>query len=77
MMGIIGGLIAIVVGIFLFTIVTWGTSWFVLFLKGLAAVVPAILVIGGLIAIAVGIGSVKDEMALKKKEEPKKEEEKK
>ena len=71
MLGIIGGIIAVVLGI-------WGLiNWWELFLKGLAACVPAILVVGGLTAIAVGIGSIRDESALKKKEEPKKEEEKK
>lgn len=50
-------------------------SWWDLFLKGLKATVPAMLIFGGAIAVIAGISELKDEAAAKKEE--KKEEEKK
>ena len=51
---ILGGIVAIILGIF--GLITW---W-LLFLKALAALVPFILVVGGALAVIVGISSVKE-----------------
>ena len=59
---VIGGIVAIVLG--LCGLVTW---WG-LFLKALAATVPSILILGGLIALAAGFSEIKDSMGAKKEE---------
>ncbi|MDD3726486.1 MAG: hypothetical protein PHI44_04760 [Candidatus Ratteibacteria bacterium] len=67
---LIGGIIAVILGV-------WGLAvWWHLFVKALAAAVPFLLLIGGVIAIAAGISDIKDKMEEKKekKEEEKKEE---
>jgi small neutral amino acid transporter SnatA (MarC family) len=61
---IIGGIVAVAIGLIWFFA---GKLWFELWavLKG---VLPAILVGGGLIAIIAGISSIKDKIAAKKEE---------
>ena len=57
MMALIGGLIAVIVGII-------GMSqWYALFLKALLASVPAMLILGGALAIYLGIEEIKDKRA--------------
>ena len=54
MTALIGGLIAVILGII-------GISqWYALFFKGLLASVPAMLILGGALAIYLGIEEVKD-----------------
>ncbi|MCK5594692.1 hypothetical protein KAI19_00770 [bacterium] len=68
MWSLIGGIIAVVVG-------AMGLiKWFSLFVKGLEATIPAILVLGGIAAVAAGISSIKDDIAAKKEKEEEKEE---
>ncbi|MCK5533890.1 hypothetical protein KAI68_02150 [bacterium] len=70
MLSIIGGLVFLVVG--LLGVIVWsGDLWIVL--KGS---LPLMAVLGGLVAVAAGISSVKDERAAKKEEEESKSEEK-
>ena len=59
---ILGGVVAIILG------VLGLIKWWLLFLKALAALVPFILVVGGIFAIIIGISSVK-ERAEEKREE--------
>ena len=68
---IIGGLIAMVVGVIL-VIVWWREFYELVF-----GFIPPILFFGGLIAIIAGFSSIKDAMRTKKLEEETKEEEKK
>ena len=57
MTALIGGLIAVVLGII-------GISqWYALFLKALLASVPAMLILGGALAIYLGIEEIKDKRA--------------
>jgi hypothetical protein len=68
---VIGGVVSLLLGV-------WGiVTWWELFVKGLKAAVPAILILGGLIALFAGISEIKDSIASKKREEEKKKEEKK
>ncbi len=67
MWSLIGGIAAIVLGALGLKI------WWLLFLKGLAATVPAILVLGGIAAVAAGISSIKDDIAVKKEKDEEKE----
>ena len=57
MMALIGGLIALVIGIIGISI------WYLLFLKALLAGVPAMLILGGALAIYLGIEEIKDKRA--------------
>jgi len=59
---ILGGVVAIILG------VLGLIKWWLLFLKALAALVPFVLVVGGVFAVIVGISSVK-ERAEEKREE--------
>ena len=68
---LIGGIIAVVLGV-------WGlASWFSLFLKGLQAMVPFLLLVGGVIAIAAGVSDLKDRAEEKKEKEEAEKEDKK
>ena len=67
---IIGGTVAVVIGIMLIFI------WNEAFSMGLKFMVMLILLFGGLIAVIAGISEIKDNITVKK-EEGKKEEEKK
>lgn len=66
-LSIIGGLVFSVAGVILLL------AWWPLFVKALMATVPAIFIIGGLVALVGGINELK-ESAGQKKEEPAKEE---
>ncbi len=74
MWALIGGMVAVVLGI-------WGLiGWWGYFIKALMALVPILALIGGAVAIASGLSDIKDKIAEKKekaKEPEKKEEEKK
>lgn len=59
---ILGGIVAIILGILGLI------KWWLLFLKALAALVPFILVVGGVLAVIVGISSVKEKMEEKREE---------
>jgi uncharacterized membrane protein HdeD (DUF308 family) len=59
---ILGGVVAIIFG------VLGLINWWALFLKALAALVPFILLIGGIFTVIIGISSVK-ERAEEKREE--------
>lgn len=57
MTALIGGLIAVILGII-------GISqWYALFFKGLLASVPAMLILGGALAIYLGVEEIKDKRA--------------
>jgi len=57
MTALIGGLIAVVLGII-------GISqWYALFFKALLASVPAMLILGGALAIYLGVEEIKDKRA--------------
>ena len=59
---ILGGIAAVILGILGLI------NWWLLFLKALAALVPFILLIGGIFAIIIGISSIK-ERAVEEREE--------
>ncbi len=59
---IIGGIVAIILG------AAGLINWWDLFLKGLKATVPVILIFGGIIALMAGISEMKDAAAAKKEE---------
>ncbi len=59
---ILGGIVAIILGILGLI------KWWLLFLKALAAFVPFILVVGGLLAVIVGISSVKERIEEQREE---------
>ncbi|HBY57878.1 MAG TPA: hypothetical protein DEG96_08500 [Candidatus Atribacteria bacterium] len=59
---ILGGVVAIVLG------VLGLIKWWLLFIKALAALVPFVLVVGGIFAFIIGVSSVK-ERAEEKREE--------
>ena len=57
MTALVGGLVALVLGII-------GISkWYILFLKALLAGVPAMLILGGALAIYLGVEEIKDKRA--------------
>lgn len=69
---LIGGIIAVIVGI------VGIINWWELFLKGLKAAVPFFVLLVGVIAIAAGISDIKDRIEeQKEKEKVKQEAEKK
>ncbi len=72
MWALIGGLIAVVVGIILLNVGQWG-AWTGQFIAGGIVV---LLLLGGLIAVASGISDLKDRVAEKKEEEEKEPEKK-
>ena len=74
MVSLLGGIVAIVLGVVALCIKWYGVYGVTFLLKGLIAVVPALLVLGGCVAIGAGIGSIRDKV--RSKEEEKKPEEK-
>ncbi|MFC1806997.1 hypothetical protein ACFL0T_01325 [Candidatus Omnitrophota bacterium] len=75
LVSVIGGTVAIVVGVMLLFV------WSEAFKLGLQFMLIFIFILGGLIAVVAGVSEIKDSLATKqeeeKKEEPKKEEESK
>lgn len=70
-LSILGGIIAVLLGI-------WGLkSWIGPFVKVLQGTIPAILILGGVIAFFAGVSEIKDSLREKKEEKKRKEEEKK
>ena len=69
-LSIIGGVVAIVVGIILFI------KWYSIVVKGIIFCVVAALIFGGLMAVIFGIIEIKDSIELKKMEQEEKEEKK-
>ena len=67
---VIGGLVAMIIGLICVI------AWFPLFIKALIVTIPAILLLGGLIAFIAGISEIKDSAAATEEEakEEKKEE---
>ena len=59
---ILGGIVATILGILGLI------KWWLLFLKALAALVPFILLLGGVLAVIVGISSVKEKIEEKREE---------
>ncbi len=59
---ILGGIAAIILG------VLGLIKWWLLFLKALAALVPFILLVGGVLAVIIGISSVKERIEEKREE---------
>ena len=59
MISIIGGIVAIVIG--LFSII----GWWGYFIDLLLGTIPVVLICGGLIALFLGVSELKDEMAAK------------
>ena len=57
MMSLIGGIIALILGI-IFIIIWWG-----FFVKGLMATLPALFILGGALATYLGIEELKDKSA--------------
>jgi small neutral amino acid transporter SnatA (MarC family) len=78
--GILGGLVSIIVAVgIVFYLIGGFFVWGELFLKALGVCLPPLLVIGGIIAMAAGVSSIKDKKAAKaeeSEEEPKEEEKK-
>jgi len=66
MLTFIGGVVSLLVGIWLWTLTIAGHQLFRLFLKALAAVVPFCLVLIGIVAIIAGISSIREKVAEKK-----------
>jgi multisubunit Na+/H+ antiporter MnhG subunit len=59
---IIGGIVALILG------VLGLIKWWLLFLKALAALIPFILVVGGVLAVIVGITSRREKIEEEKEE---------
>ncbi len=74
MLSLLGGIVAIVLGIAGLILEWFGQRGIIFLLKGLVATVPALLILGGCVAIGAGLGSIKDKIRSKKEE--KKEEQK-
>lgn len=68
MLSLLGGIIAIALGIFGLLGTWYGQMGWVYLLKGLIATVPALFILGGCVAFGAGIGSVKDKMRSKEEE---------
>ncbi len=73
MVALILGIIAALVGIFLFA---GGPTWGPEFLVVLKGFIPPALILGGIVAIVAGVSSIKDKIAEKKAAKEKKEEKK-
>ncbi len=61
-LSVLGGIVAIALGILGLV------RWWDLFIRALQATVPAILILGGLIALFAGASEIKDSLAQKKEE---------
>jgi multisubunit Na+/H+ antiporter MnhG subunit len=59
---IVGGIVALILG------VLGLIEWWLLFLKALAALIPFILVVGGVLAVIVGITSRREKIEEEKEE---------
>jgi arginine exporter protein ArgO len=59
---ILGGIAAVILG------VLGLIKWWLLFLKALAALIPFILVVGGVFAVVIGISSVREKAEEKREE---------
>jgi multisubunit Na+/H+ antiporter MnhG subunit len=59
---IVGGIVALILG------VLGLIKWWLLFLKALAALIPFILVVGGVLAVIVGITSRREKIEEEKEE---------
>lgn len=70
MLTLILGIVGLVVGLWMWTLSIMGHQLFVLFVKGLLAVIPVLLVLGGIVAIIAGISSLREKAADKKEETP-------
>jgi len=70
MLTLILGIIGLVVGLWMWSLSVMGHQLFILFVKGLLAVIPVMLVFGGIIAVIAGISSIKEKAADKKEETP-------
>lgn len=57
MAALLGGLLALIVGIIFIVL------WFGLFVKGVMAVLPAMFILGGALAVYLGIEEIKDKKA--------------
>ena len=62
-LSVLGGIVAILLG------VTGLVCWWDWFIHALQATVPAILILGGLIALFAGVSEIKDITAQKKEEQ--------
>ena len=74
---LLGGIVAIVLGVIALLLEWFGQKGIIFLLKGLVATVPALLILGGCVAVGAGLGSIKDKMKCGqagKKEEAKSEE---
>lgn len=70
MMSIIIGLVTIAAGIAGMVMEWFGVKGFQMFLRALVAVVPALLIVSGLIAVIAGISGMKDKAAEEKEKKP-------
>ncbi len=70
MISLLGGIVAIVLGVVGLVVPWFGQRGIVFLLKGIVATVPAFLVLGGCVAIGAGIGSIKDKMREKEEKKP-------
>lgn len=61
-LSVLGGIVAVALGI------SGLMRWWDWFIHGLQATVPAIFVLGGLIALFAGVSEIKDSLAQKKEE---------
>jgi len=64
MLTFILGIVALVVGVWLWLVPGWGL--FGLFIKALLAVIPIGLILGGIVAMVAGVSSIKEKAAEKK-----------
>ena len=62
---VIGGTVAVVLGVVLLL------SWWGWFLRGLMAVLPCMLILGGVVALMAGVSEIKDVLKEKKKDDKK------
>ncbi len=70
MVSLLGGIVAIVLGVVALCIKWYGVYGVTFLLKGLVAVIPALLVLGGCVAVGAGIGSIRDKIRSKEEKKP-------
>lgn len=61
-LSLLGGAVAIVAGLVLLS------KWWIYFVRGLQATVPAVLILGGLVALFAAISEIKDSCGCRKEE---------
>jgi hypothetical protein len=68
MLTLVLGIVGLVIGLWMWSLSIMGHQLFILFVKALLAVIPVMLVFGGIVAVIAGISSIREKAADKKEE---------